>query len=124
VTGLLTDTSSNEDRDLAVEHVFCRCAERSINSYNWQWAATVASLYLSEVTTSAKGVLLVLLFTFHSGLGQSSYNRRASAKSISKSTGEVTDLTDVKGDVRILWRRRDCELTTPREVRLNALNMK
>jgi len=105
-----TDTSSDKNRNLAIEDILGRCTIRTINTNYGQGAVRCCGVKLNEVTTNAnKRILILLLGALHRSLRQSCDHRRARTQALSKTMSPVTDLTNMDRHVWILWSGSDCE---------------
>jgi hypothetical protein len=93
-----TDTGTNKDSDLRVKDVFGRRTVGSIDAHMRKGARTVN---LDEVSTGGQESI-AFLGTFDSLLSHFGDNRGANSKTIAKGTSEISDLTNVDRDVRIL----------------------
>lgn len=103
-----TDTSTDQDGDLAVEHILGGSTEGTIDSDGGELRST-SVLELDEVTTDTDGGLVVLLSTLHGSRGHGSNDRGANTETVTKGASPVTDLADVNGNVGVFRGRGDGE---------------
>lgn len=89
-----TNTSTDENRDFILKHVLSGSSIGSVDTESGHLLAVLKSNFVH-----AHGVELVVKL----GL------RLTRAKSISKSASEISNLSDVDGNVRIVGARGDCE---------------
>ena len=104
----LTNTSANENSDLAVENILSRRTVRAVDAHAGE--GTASGINLNEVTTGTVDTV-ILLGSLHRGLGHRGDNLGASTDTLSQCIGPVTDLTDVDRDVGVLRRRGDGKLS-------------
>jgi len=102
-----TDTGSNQDSNLDVEHILSRGTERTIDADGGE-SESAARIKFHKVST-CRSSFLILLGPFHRSRGHGSDDRWADTKTVAKSTGEVTNLSDVDRNIGIFGGRGDGE---------------
>jgi hypothetical protein len=110
--GCHTNASADQNSDLHIENVLSRSAVRTVDSHDRKRAVDTARIELNEISagTPQRAVFLIPFPTFHGGLCKCSHNRWSGSHTLAKSLGPIADLTDVDGNVRILWGRCDGKL--------------
>lgn len=101
-----TDTGSDQDSDLDIKHILSRGAERTVDANGGESESAVA-IEFDEVSTCRS--IILLLGALHRGRGHGSNDRWADTETVAKSTGEVTDLSDVDRNIGIFGGRGDGE---------------
>lgn len=105
---ILTDTSSDQHSNLNVEHILRGRTERTVNAHLRE-GKSAAGVELNKVSASRTN-FLVLLRALDSSRSHRGDDRWADTETVTKSTREITDLSDVHGNIGILGCRSDGEL--------------
>jgi len=103
-----TDTSSNQDGNFSIENILRRGTIRSINA-NLREGRSSGRVDLNKIATRNNTKICVLFTSFDSSLGHLGNSVRTDTKTVTQGASEVSNLTDVNGNIRILGSRGDGE---------------
>ena len=106
---LHTDTSSDQHSNLDIEDILGGCTIWSIDTDSGQRTRARSRIKFDEIATSSIDGF-VLLLTLHGSGCKLSNDSGTCTETFTKTIGPITNLTDVDGDIWILWSRSDSEL--------------
>jgi hypothetical protein len=107
--GSYTNTGTDENSDLRVEHIFSGSTIGTINANDGQGAGVGVGIEFDKVTTAEGGLGIFLLRGLEGSGGKSLDDGRASANTFTETLGPVTNLTDVNGNIGVLGSGGDGE---------------